>query len=128
MIITKDDMLIQALKHLEWVLINRGYPRHLIANNIQKMMGLSQKDTLHKTKGPNNESQPLCTPIFSIAHGEHNKDIKHILLSHWHLVLKDPTLSDIFRSNPLVATKHNTKPKGHPSQCQNQIITNGYHT
>ena len=108
MIITKDDMLIEALKHLEWVLINRGYPRPLITKNIHKIMGFSQSDILNKTLVPTHNRATPTAPIFSLPHGNLNKSINHILHSHWHLVANDTALSNTFTSAPLLATKRNT--------------------
>ena len=101
-------MLTDALKHLEWVLINRGYPKPIIKENINKIIGLSQGDVLHRNQQPNTNSTPRRLPIFSSPHGGQNKPIMKIIHSHWHLISNDPTLQQIFKSTPLLATKRHT--------------------
>ena len=106
MIITKDDVLKEELKNLATVLTHRGYPRNLIRDNISKINGMTQDDTL-KTKNPDTSitPPPERTTVFSLPYNPSNNKIMNIIHSNWHFIENDPTLSTIWRNKPLLANK-----------------------
>lgn len=102
MLITKDDMLNKALKNLEWVLKNRGYPQKLIQENMKKIKNLSQKDVLyHDTPKTDNTQRYL---VFLTHYSKDNTTIKKIINKHWHLIENDQELNKIWPDSPIIAT------------------------
>ncbi|XP_057294607.1 uncharacterized protein LOC130623133 [Hydractinia symbiolongicarpus] len=93
MLINKDDMLNKALKNLEWVLKNRGYPQKLIQENMKKIKNLSQKDLLYNDKPKTDNTQMYL--VFLTHYSKDNTTIKKIINKHWHLIENDQELNKI---------------------------------
>ena len=107
LIISKDDMLIEALNKLKSVLTNRGYPKQIIKNQIKKISKLTQLQVLFQEKNPTTP-QKNKNLVFSTPHSIHNPGLKDILHKHWHLISDDPELRQIWTTKPLLATmRHN---------------------
>ena len=105
MIITRDSDFHQALSHLEWIFRCRKYPQKLIQTQFEKVLSMTQRDVLSKSRKEEEDTRKL---VFSIPFSEGHSKNSEIIRINWHNIENDPDLSRIWVKPPMVATKrHN---------------------
>lgn len=84
-------------------LIERGYK----AKEIKGLINSIQFENERALLSPNttqNKTQPLVVPV---KFNDNNSLIRQTVLSQWHFISSDPTLSLSFASKPMIANKKN---------------------
>ena len=83
-------------------LVERGYKALDIKNQINSIQFKDKDKILSSTS--RKETQPLVIPI---KYNDNNQLIKQTILSNWHLITSERTLSQLFTTKPMVANKKN---------------------
>ena len=108
-IITHDSDFMKALSHLEWILRCRKYPQELIHEQFEKVLSLTQREVLSRSRKEDIEENRKL--IFSIPFSNSHHQISGILKEGWKNIERDPNLSRIWKNPPTVAIKRHSNLK-----------------
>ena len=122
-IITVDKILQIELKKLADTLLSRGYPLHLIKNQLRKINNISQhqllarktitsnekhaKNNISTNKNVNKRKPKQRTLPFIIPYSEHFLNLKKIITKYWYIIEQDKLLKKTFPNKPFISFKRN---------------------
>ena len=106
-ITTDDDKLLQHLRRLHKILLARGYQHSTIQNTFNKIIPFTQKELLHQKKKQTSPQNKKVLP-FVIPYHPYKPNITCLLHKNWHLIEKDPVLSQTFPEKPITAFTRQT--------------------
>ena len=101
-ICTKYENRVKRLEQLKVLLLERGYPHHVIDPSINRALKIPRTQALIKV----NKSETDKRPVFAVKYDPRLPPIGPIMNKHWRaMVCQDEYLREVFKSPPLTAFK-----------------------
>ena len=95
---SSKNLFEEKIKNFKSYLLERGYPENLIKTTLSGVNFKDRKQALQQAKKDNKRILPFVTQYQPSV-----PNVRPILMKYWHLIEKQPLLSEIYKDPPLIS-------------------------